>query len=70
MKKIVKNGKIECHKIYPLFVCPVCKCEFYAEKMPQDYEQISYFDEDPLSNPYRAKNISTFLLVLVVKFLK
>lgn len=55
MKKIIKNGKIERHETYPLFICPVCNCEFYGEEMPQDYEKIAYIDENPFTNPYQAK---------------
>ena len=62
MKKIVKNGKIERHETYPLFICPVCNCEFYGEEMPQDYEKITYYKEDLSINPYcikKYKYIST-----------
>ena len=55
MKKIIKNGKIEHHEIYPLFICPICNCEFYGEETPQDYEKIPYCEEDLSSNPYYIK---------------
>lgn len=55
MKKIIKNGKIEYHETYPLFVCPVCNCEFYGEEMPQDYEKIAYYEKDLSTSPYCSK---------------